>query len=251
MKPAAKPTGQQYYEYILVYVDNVLVFSHDPQAIMNELSHNYTLKEGSVWPPSEYLGSDIALFDVPPSADGTMQVTRCWSMSAATYIIRAVTDVQRTLNDVGQQLKTKVKTPMSDGYCSELDASPELDDRRANYFQGLIGILRWIVELGMIDIIVAVALLSRFFASSCEGHLEQVFHIFAYLNCHKRSCLVLDGRMPSVNESRFRTMDWSQYYLDSAEAVTLMHHYLGDFLSSYWHLLAGPCLRLLTCRFLA
>jgi hypothetical protein len=72
MKPATKPTGQQYYKYILVYVDDVLVVSHDPQAIMNELSRHYSLKEGSVRPPSEYLGSDIALYDVPPSEDSSM-----------------------------------------------------------------------------------------------------------------------------------------------------------------------------------
>jgi hypothetical protein len=86
MKPAVKPNGQQYYEYILVYVDDVIVVSHDPMAIMNELSCHYTLKEGSVRPPAEYLGSDILLYDVPPSEDGIRQGTRCWSMSAKTYI---------------------------------------------------------------------------------------------------------------------------------------------------------------------
>jgi hypothetical protein len=83
----------------------------------------------------------------------------------------------------------------------------------------LIGILRWIVELGRIDITVAVVLLSRFLAAPREGHLEQAFHIFAYLNCLERSRLVLNGRMPNLDESRFRTMDWSQYYPDAAEAV--------------------------------
>jgi hypothetical protein len=48
MKPTVKPNGKQYYEYILVYVDGVLVVSHNPMAIMNELSRYYTLKEGSL-----------------------------------------------------------------------------------------------------------------------------------------------------------------------------------------------------------
>jgi hypothetical protein len=39
---------------------------------------------------------------------------------------------------------------------------PELNDEQPNYFQGLFGFLRGIVELGRLDIMVAVALLSRF-----------------------------------------------------------------------------------------
>jgi hypothetical protein len=140
-------------------------------------------------------------------------------MSAKTYIKRAVADVQRTLNDVGQRLKTKVTTPMADKYRPELDASPELNDEQANYFQGLIGILRWIVELGRLDIMVAVALLSRFLVVPREGHLEQAFHIFAYLNCHERSRIVLDGRDPIVDESRFRANVWTQYYPDAVEEI--------------------------------
>jgi hypothetical protein len=40
-----------------------------------------------------------------------------------------------------------------------LDATPELDDSRANYYQGLIGVLRWMIELGSIDIMASVAML--------------------------------------------------------------------------------------------
>jgi hypothetical protein len=45
------------------------------------------------------------------------------------------------------------------GYCPELYASAELGDSRVNYYQGLIGVLRWMIELGRIDIL-ASALLS-------------------------------------------------------------------------------------------
>ena len=70
---------------------------------------------------------------------------------------------------------------MSQGYRVELEMTPELDAKRANYYQGLTGVLRWICALGRIDIIVEVAMLSRFLAVPRRGHLDQVFHIFAYL----------------------------------------------------------------------
>ena len=212
-----KPGGQEYYEYLLVYVDDILVVSHDPQAVMNDLSEHYTLKAGSVKPPKEYLGSDISTFDVPPT--GTSPPSTCWSMSSETYIKRAVKEVKRTLSEVGQRLKTKSVTPMTDGYRAELDMSPELDDERTNYYQGLIGVLRWIVELGRIDIMVAVTFLSRYLASPREGHLEQAFHIFSYLDSHDRSKLVFDGAEFPVDDNRFNDSDWSQYYPDAVEAV--------------------------------
>ena len=50
--------------------------------------------------------------------------------------------------------------PLSSGYHPELDSSPELNAQHANYYQGLIGVLKWIVELRRIDILVPVALMS-------------------------------------------------------------------------------------------
>jgi hypothetical protein len=108
-------------------------------------------------------------------------------MAANTYIKRAVTKVKRPLAEVGQRLKSKVVTNLTGGYRTEIDATPELDAERITYFQGLIRVLQWIVELGRVDIMVAVTILSSHLAASREGHMEQAFHIFAYQDCHDRS----------------------------------------------------------------
>ena len=34
-RPAVKSDGEAYYEYVLCYVDDILVISHDPWKIMN------------------------------------------------------------------------------------------------------------------------------------------------------------------------------------------------------------------------
>ena len=49
----------------------------------------------------------------------------------------------------------------------------------AAYYQSLIGILRWIVELGRVDVCLEVSMMSSHLALPREGHLEQVLHIFA------------------------------------------------------------------------
>jgi hypothetical protein len=140
-------------------------------------------------------------------------------MSAKTYIKRAVTEVKRSLLEVNQRLKTKVVTPMSNDYRPELDTTPELDDVCVTYFQGLIGVLRWIVELGRLDIMVAVTFLLQYLAAPCKGLLEQAFHIFSYLDAHGRSKLVFDGRDFDINDTRFKVPNWTQFYPDAAKAI--------------------------------
>ena len=218
MKPAVKPNGDYYYEYVLCYVDDVLAISHDPQSIMDKLASKYTLKNGSVAAPTAYLGADIKQVDVGGPDSG---LKPRWAMSSYTYhdVARAVADVERTLAENGQCLKNKVTTPMADKYRPELDATDLLDPKRANYFQGLIGVLRWICELGRVDILINVAMLSRFLAAPRAGHLEQALHIFSYLKKYSRSSMVFDDARPEYDEARFIQSDWTECYPGAKEVI--------------------------------
>ena len=82
-----------------------------------------------------------------------------------------------------------------------------LDDDRTNYYQSLIGILCWAVELGRIYNNVYTAMMSSFMAQPCVGHFEQVLHIFAYLTRHDRSTLVFEEIKPTFKESAFNQCD--------------------------------------------
>jgi hypothetical protein len=62
----------------------------------------------------------------------------------------------------------------------------------ANYFQSQIGILRWCVELGHIDIITEVSMLSTFLCMLREGHLDAVYHLFAYMSLYHNARVVFD-----------------------------------------------------------
>ncbi len=50
MHKAKKPDGTEYYEYILVYIDDVLVLSHQGKLIMESLECYYRLKDGFAKP---------------------------------------------------------------------------------------------------------------------------------------------------------------------------------------------------------
>ena len=52
-------------------------------------------------------------------------------------------------------------------------------------------------------------MMSSHMAVPGEGHLEQLFHIFAYLSKYHNSEMVFDPSDPVVDESKFQRMDWT------------------------------------------
>ena len=113
----------------------------------------------------------------------------------------------------------KINSPLSNGYRPELDSSPELGGANGAYYQSLIGILRWVVELGRIDICCELSMMSSHLALPREGNLAQVFHIFVYLKKHHNSVLVFDLSYPDVNIDTFPNHDWTKFYGNVKEAM--------------------------------
>jgi hypothetical protein len=218
MRQAIKPGGLKYWEYILCYVDDILVISHDPKSAMDKISQYVQFKPDSVQAPEHYLGADILWHTIQ---DGNLDtpMKQVWAMSPQEYIKRAIQEVEQELALDNSCLPKKVQTPLAHGYRPELDFTTELDSQRTNYYQGLIGVLRWIVELGRVDIIVPVSMLSRYLVSPREGHLQQVLHIFAYLKQFNRAMIVFDDSEPTHDPSNFHICDWSSYYPGSAEQI--------------------------------
>jgi len=87
--------------------------------------------------------------------------------------------------------------------------TPELSPKDAAYYQSLIGILRWIVELGRVDICLEVSMMSSHLALPREGHLEQLFHIFAYLKKHHNAEMVFDPSDQVIDADKFQVRDWT------------------------------------------
>lgn len=216
MKPGTKSNGFEYWQYVITYVDDICCAMEDPGEFMRLLGKRLTLKPGSVKEPDMYLGADVKKYYIEGSED---PAKARWAISSHTYVKRAIAEVEVELGKVGKKLPTKIRTPLSSGYRPEMDLSPELDSARQNYYQGLIGILRWMCELGRIDILMPVSLMSRYLASAREGHLDQLFHVFAYLKAHDRSTMVFDDTVPNFGSSTFLLCDWSDHYPDAQEAI--------------------------------
>jgi hypothetical protein len=58
LKRRSRPQAGDYYEMILVFVDDILCISHQPQDFMTKIATVYDLR-GSTAEPSIYLGANI------------------------------------------------------------------------------------------------------------------------------------------------------------------------------------------------
>ncbi len=110
---------------------------------------------------------------------------------------------------------------MSMTYLPELNITEELSEQDVMFYQELIGVLRWATEIGTVDILLEVSLLSQYQANPREGHLEQLLHIFGYLRKHPKLTLSLSPELPNMNYDDFRTNreDFAEIYRDAEEPM--------------------------------
>ena len=212
LRPAVKPgDGFEYYELVLCYVDDVLSMSADPESTLRGLQSVFKLKNDKIAEPDIYLGAQLGKMVV----DGY----ECWTMSAEKYVLASVRNVEEALEKKGLRLPTKCYTPLPPDYRPELDTSDELKSDGIQYFQELIGVLRWAVELGRVDILLETSLLSTHLAMPRIGHLNQVYRMFGYLKLYPKRKLAFDAQHPMISERMFRKHEWCDFYRDAKEAI--------------------------------
>ena len=158
-----------------------------------------------------YLGATLSIME----DDGIQG----WCMSSDKYVKVAVENVEQELARVSQWLPSKCRTPMTVGYRPERDVSAELTSEGIQRYQELIGVLRWAVELGRVDILLETAMLSTYMALPQKGHMEQVYHVFGYLKTHSKRCVFFDPRHPDIDERAFSSYEWYNLYRDARVQV--------------------------------
>ena len=211
MRKAVKSNGEKYWEYVFIYTDDVIAMSEQPNLILQDMNKHFLLKEGSIGPPTRYLGANVSEYFI------TGDTKPKWAIGSQDYVKEAVRVVKAWLSERGMYLKTKVSGVLPSGYRPELEANEMLDSDEAQFYMQAIGILRWIVELGRIDICCEVSIMSSYSAAPRAGHLDAVMHIFAYLGSHERSRIVMDDSYFPHKETE--KSDWSQFYPDAKDEI--------------------------------
>ena len=97
MRSATKLNGFKYWEYILCYVDDVLILSHQPLHSIDAIKVVFKLKDDKAEKPEMYLGAQI---EEVTSNEGT----KCWTMSSVKHLKAAVDNVELKLAKSGEKL---------------------------------------------------------------------------------------------------------------------------------------------------
>jgi len=90
LRARSESNGETYWEYLLVYVDDILCISHQPKEFMLSFSHIYTLNDGFASPKS-FLGVNLSSYSVQ---DYRGKESICWGFQCEEYIKRILLDLE-------------------------------------------------------------------------------------------------------------------------------------------------------------
>ena len=64
-----------------------------------------------------------------------------------------------------------------------------------------------------------VSELASFSAMPRQGHLDAVFHLYAYLKAHHNARMIFDPTYLTIDEGVFKNVDWKEFYGDIHEPI--------------------------------
>ena len=187
--------GGTCYEYIAVYVDDLLIAAKDSQAFCNELKKKYNLKLKGVGPLEYHLGCTYK-----KDPDGTL------AADPRRYVNKILESFERMFKEKPR----KSRPPLEGGDHPELDTSELCDEHQTKQFQTLIGQLQWLISLGRFDIAVHVMSLSRFRAQPRKGHLDRAKRIVGYLLFLPDGAIRFRTGEPDFSSLKDQEYDWTR-----------------------------------------
>jgi hypothetical protein len=98
LRAASKGDGEDYYEYVLMYVDDILAISCNARLILEEIQGTFKLKNDKIETPEFYLGAKLQQKDI--------NGYKCWTITTQDYIKAAVKNVEETLKKSERHLPT-------------------------------------------------------------------------------------------------------------------------------------------------
>ena len=183
-----------HYEYIAVYVDDLLIASKECSSIIKALEDDHSFKLKGSGPVTFHLGCDFFR-----DSNGNL----CYAPKK--YIEKVLANYQRIF---GKQ-PWQVTSPLIKGDHPEIDTSEllNLDDQKI--YQSLIGSLQWTIQIGRFDIATATMTLSRFRAAPRKGHLERVKRVCGYLSKMRHAIIRIRTEEPDYSTIPKLKYDWT------------------------------------------
>ena len=192
------------------------MYKSQSQITMRLIAKDFKFKKDEIKPPEIYLGARLERKE--------LHGQNMWTMTSVDYLKAAIKNLEERLEKKGKKLSTKTDVPMTQDYRPELDESQELDTEGITKYQELIGILRWAVGIGRVDILTELSILSPYQTAPREGHLERLINIFAFIKKKPKLTLYFDPTMSRLDTKMFNgstSEQFREHYRDAKEEVPM------------------------------
>ena len=197
-----------HYEYLAIYVDDLLAWGKEPLKIIEEVQKSFKLQ--GIGFPDYYLGADVNPINEPHLKKEGFAL----GLSAKTYIRNALNKLEPMF---GGGPFHKAKSPMIESYHPESDTSPLLGPEDITRYRAMLGCANWTVTLGRFDIAYATSTLARYSMAPREGHLIAMKRLFGYLRTFPHGELMINPTPFDHPKAKPKEDSWKEYYPDAEE----------------------------------
>jgi hypothetical protein len=121
------------------------------------------------------------------------------------YIKKMVDNYEKIFGEMPKQM---VRSPLEKGDQPELDISELLDGKGIELYQSPIGLLKWSVTIGRLDVKAAVTTLSGFRVVPWRGHLDRVKRVYGYLVKMQHAPICVHIEEPDYSDIPDFDYDW-------------------------------------------
>ena len=105
IRKAVHNDGCEYYEYMLLYVNDCLCVSGRPRIALEEFKKYFPIKASSIGPSKIYLAAKVGKVQI-------LNGVEAYYISMSRYVQESVKNVDRYLHDRGLALLKKASTPL-------------------------------------------------------------------------------------------------------------------------------------------
>ena len=192
------------YEYIAVYVDDLLIAARNPEEIVSKLKEQHKFKLNGVGPLTYHSGCDYFRDDV-----GTL----CYGPKK--YISKLNNPYEAMFGNKPREYTS----PLEKGDHPEIDTTDELDQDGIKRYQTMIGCLQWAVSLGWFDIQTSTMTMSRFRVAPRKGHLERLKRMYGYLKKFSSAAIRVRTDEPKLSTLPDQNFEWCHTVYGNVEEL--------------------------------
>ena len=184
------------YEYIAIYVDDLLTASEEPQKNIQDLKDNFMIKIKAYGPLEYRLGCDYKL-----DKDGTL-------VAQPTKYINKILDSYKKM--FPKKNFINAKSPLEKKDHPELDNSELCNDEQITKHMNMIGQLQWAITVGRYDILAQVMSMSRFRLAPKVRHLERMKRLYGYLAKTRHFAIRYRTKEPDYSHLPKQEYEWTR-----------------------------------------